>query len=271
MSTKFFELLPRHLEKRKSLGELAVKLNRTSTHCSIDSVHLKNELIHLHSLKEEVATAVNMLVEMDDYMVASKIEAIKITEEHGILAGIKADLNPRAAEKWTRMSLNWKIFLYSIRCFQDSIYKSILIASGEEVGRKASMSSCIESKNKWRDNSGVGKIIIDHLPEYPDWFIRTRDLRNELKKGLSVRSEWKSGEHFIVLKDEVWEGVYISAQKEYPLKLEFALESIQMCLDSMGLIRYAYDATQRRKKERAQRMADEFGHGKVNKEPNDRS
>jgi hypothetical protein len=67
------------------------------------------------------------------------------------------------------------------------------------------------SGDVWRDDAGVGKLTTANLPAYPGWFIRTRKLRNALKKGLSVQSVWRGREpeHFIVLCEKRWNGSMI--------------------------------------------------------------
>ena len=117
------------------------------------------------------------------------------------------------------------------------------------------MASCI-SGDVWRVDSSVGKLITEKLPAYPNWFIRTRKLRNALKKGLSVRSEWggREPEHFIVLCEKRWNGQATEHTEEYPLKFELARESLEMCVAVIDLIPIAFDEVMERKQARSRRM-----------------
>uniref|UniRef100_UPI0014851D9D hypothetical protein n=1 Tax=Cupriavidus sp. 2SB TaxID=2502199 RepID=UPI0014851D9D len=169
------------------------------------------------------------------------------------LGKLKQQGSLSTAHAWTRMSLSWKILLYSVRCFQDCTYKAILHAQQQGVGSRASMSTCAPD-DIWRSGAGVGKLIAEHLPGYPEWFIRTRKLRNKLKQGLSVQSVWKGREHFIVLCGKRWNGPYVENTEAHPLKFEFATECLEMCAAVANLIPVALNETRVRKQARALRM-----------------
>lgn len=242
-----------HIEKRQAVAKAAFELEHRSHSFKTDLEPLRNELLHLESLREEVVTAVSILLEADERIVESQVKADEIGAAGDELGKLKQQGSLSTAHAWTRMSLSWKIFLYSVRCFQDCTYKSILHAQQQGVGPRASMSTCAPD-GVWRDGAGVGKLIAEHLPGYPEWFIRTRKLRNKLKQGLSVQSVWKGREHFIVLCGKRWNGPYVESTEAHPLKFEFAKESLEMCAAVANLIPVALNETRVRKQARALRM-----------------
>lgn len=244
-----------HVGKREAVAKVTRELEYIRLSFVTDVKPLRDEFLHLQSLCEEIVAAVKILLETDVQIVDSQIRAEKCGEAGDEWGKLREQGSALTGEAWTRMSLSWKIFLYSVRCFQDSVYKAILHAQGQQAGPQASMSKCI-SDNVWRDDTTVGKLIAMHLPSYPNWFIRTRKLRNELKRGLSVESVWRGRkpEHFIVLCERRWNGCMIEKTAEHPLKLEFATESIKMCMAVVPMIQIASEETRERKHARSLRM-----------------
>lgn len=244
-----------HIGKRQAVRHAAWKLRNTRLSFTTDVEPLRNEFLRLQSLCEEVVGSVQILLETDDQIVKSHIKAVELGTAGDLWGMCKEHGSASAGEAWTRMSLSWKMFLYSVRCFQDCIYKAILHAKRERVGPGASMSRCL-SAGVWRQGSGVGALIHEHLPGYPSWFIQTRDLRNKLKSGLSVQSVWsgREPEHFIVLRVQRWNGCYIENIEEHPLKFDLAVESLEMCLAVARLVSLANDEWQSGKRARLQRM-----------------
>jgi len=244
-----------HIDKRRTITDLVFKLEHTSLTFSTQLEPLRNEFLHLQSLQDELITAVKILLETDVIIVDSQVKADALGESGSIFAKLKEQGSSATAHAWTRLSLSWKIFLYSARCFQDCVYKAILHAQHEPVGPQTSMSTCV-SGDAWRNEASVGKLIATRLPDYPNWFIRMRKLRNALKKGLSVQSVWQGQEHFIELCEQRWSDGFTENTKAYALKLEFAIESLKMCMASAELIRVAYDETRMRKEARRRRVAE---------------
>lgn len=244
-----------HVEKREAVIKIASQLEHMSLSYRTDVDSLRKDFLHLKSLREEVVEAVKILLETDVQIVNSQLKADELGAAGDEWGKLKEQGSVSTADAWTRMSLSWKILLYSVRCFQDCIYKAILHAQFEHAGPGASMSKCVNG-DAWRDDAPVGKLIATHLPAYPSWFIRTRKLRNELKKGLSVQSVWKGREpeHFIVLCEQRWNEYMIENTAEYALKLDFATECLEMCVAIFALIPIAFDEVKERKKARSRRM-----------------
>ena len=249
-----------HVEKRKAFAKLAAVMERKRLSFNSDAEILRNQFLHLEPLRQEVVSAAHLLLETDMQIVDAQLKADEIGAAGDLFGQLKAQGSASAAESWTRMSLGWKIFLYSVRCFQDCIYKAILQAQLQPAGPGSSMSSCI-SGNAWRVGSSVAKLINEKLPAYPDWFIRTRELRNALKSGLSVESVWRGREpeHCIVLCEQRWNGHMIENSKEYCLNFEFASESLEMCLAVIDLIPVAFDEMVERKQARCRRVQEMQG------------
>jgi hypothetical protein len=245
-----------HIEKQEDVIKAAWSLEHKSLSFRTDVEPLRKDFLHLKSLGEEVVAAVKILIETDEQIVNSQIRADELGAVGDDFGKLKEQGSASTTDAWTRMSLSWKTLLYSVRCFQDCIYRAILHAQFEQAGPWSSMSKCIHG-DAWRDDSAVGKLIAVHLPTYPIWFIRTRKLRNELKKGLNVTSVWRGREpeHFIVLCEQRWNGNMIENTAEYPLRLEFATESLEMCVAVAALIPIAFDEAQARKQARSQRTA----------------
>lgn len=248
-----------HIEKRLAVVNLVREFEHKRLSFQTDAEPLRNEFLRLESLQQEIIAAVKILIETDEQIIQSQLKADEIGESGNLFGKLKQQGSISTAEAWTRMSLSWKIFLYSVRCFQDSVYRAILCAQLESTGSRASMSTCVAG-DEWRSDSGVGRLITEILPTYPCWFIKTRKLRNALKKGLSVQSVWAKGkepEHFIVLCAKRWNGPYVENTEEHPLKFELATESLKMCVAVTQLIPIAYDRTQARKVARRQRQGQE--------------
>lgn len=133
----------------------------------------RHEFLSLEALREEIVTAAHMLVEIDRSIVLNKLSADELGRQGRTLDQLKAQGTVAELVAWTRMSLTWKVFLYSVRCFQDSAYKAILLAQGCPAGQGSSMKTCLKS-NEWQQNSLVGGLILKAIPAYPAWFVEMR-------------------------------------------------------------------------------------------------
>lgn len=247
-----------HTEKRRAIASVAREFEHKRLSFSTSSEPLRNEFLRLASLQEEVITAVKILIETDEQILRLQLKADEAGASGDLLGQLKQQGSKSTAEAWTRMSLSWKILFYSVRCFQDSVYRAIICAQLESSGIHASMSACVKD-GEWRGHSSVGRLIAETLPAYPRWFIHAREIRNALKKGLSVQSVWAGGqepEHFIVLCAKRWNGQFVENTEEYPLRFQLVLESLKMCMAVADLIPIAYEQTKARKLARKQRIAE---------------
>lgn len=99
------------------------------------------------------------------------------------------------------------------------------------------MTTCFESDK--RGDPKANRLMLERrVPEYGDWFQRMKGIRNELKRGLSVVSEWKRGEHIIQLSERYPDGDYVNSKNIRILSLDFAAECLRMC---SGAIRAVHD------------------------------
>jgi hypothetical protein len=69
---------------------------------------------------------------------------------------------------------------YFVRSLQDAVYRALLEANGQRAGDHTSMGDCAKNRD-----SLLHPVIDTGLPGYFDWFGEMRDLRNQMKIGLS--------------------------------------------------------------------------------------
>ncbi len=228
------------------------------------AIDLHKQLLHLDALREEVVTSAETLLEADAEIVGHKARAdMKLREALSPIAGqepapvlephqspllamsgtlslflaLKAGATAADARAWTRMSRDWKMLLYSVRCAQDCIYGALLLSQRQSIGQRASMTTCFELDK--RGNSKANSLMLERrVPGYGGWFLRMKGIRNELKRGLSVASEWKRGEHVIQLSERYPDGPYVNSKNIRILSLDFAAECLRMC---SGAIRAVHD------------------------------
>jgi hypothetical protein len=70
-----------------------------------------------------------------------------------------------------------KLFVFANRIYQDTVYRIYLETSGEKAG-SGSMSTGV------KEGSPMRALLDIRCPGYVEWFIRTRKLRDRLKRGL---------------------------------------------------------------------------------------
>lgn len=219
------------------------------------AIHLHKQLLHLDALREEVITCAETLLEADAEIVDHKARAdMRLREALSPAAGqepapalephqspllatsgtlslflaLKAGATEADARAWTRMSRDWKMLLYSVRCAQDCIYGALLLSQKQSIGQRASMTTCFELDKK--DNPKANSLMLERrVPGYGEWFVRMKGIRNELKRGLSVASAWTGGEHTIQLSELYPTGNFLSSKNVRVLSLDFAAECLRMC------------------------------------------
>jgi hypothetical protein len=78
-------------------------------------------------------------------------------------------------------------FMFLLRAAQDCIYRIMLDhAAGEIAGEDSSISKKIDETSltfNGATSSATGRVLNQHIPEYPTWFTEMRNLRNCLKRG----------------------------------------------------------------------------------------
>jgi hypothetical protein len=226
------------------------------------AIHLHKQLLHLGALREEVITCAETLLEADAEIVGHKARAnMKLREALSPTAGqepaptlelhqspllavpgalsmflaLKAGATEADARAWTRMSRDWKMLLYSLRCAQDCIYGALLLSQKQPIGKHASMSTCFEMDR--RGNPKANSLMLEkRVPGYGEWFRRMKGIRNELKRGLSVASEWSGGEHIIRLSELYPDGDFLSSKNVRTLSLDFAAECLRMCSEAIQAV-----------------------------------
>lgn len=257
-----------HEEKRKAveiaLNELrGVSLQFWRVLEGKSAIDLHKQLLHFEALREEVVTSTETLLEADLEIVGHKAradmklrEALSPTAEQEpapalephqspllaisgtsrLFLALKAGSTPADARAWTRMSRDWKMLLYSVRCAQDCIYGALLLSQEQPIGQRASMTTCFEL-DKRRKPKANSVMLERRVPGYGDWFQRMKEIRNELKRGLSVSSEWKDGEHVIRLSERYPDGYYVNEKNTRVLSLDFAAECLRMCSGAIRAVR----------------------------------
>jgi hypothetical protein len=219
-------------------------------------------MLHLEALRQEVVTSASTLLEADATLFTGKAEAdialkaalepdadrkqkavlephqSPILERSGTISlfnALKKGATEESAQTWTRMSRDWKMLLYSVRCLQDCIYRALLLVHGQPAGVRASMADCL--KMDGRGNRKPNAIMLDaRAPGYCEWFARMKKIRDELKRGLSVTSSWTAGEHSILLSERYPDGIYIASKNVRTLSLDFAAECVAMCTAAINAV-----------------------------------
>lgn len=260
MSNDALESFPEHEMKRKAVRQALRDLNQVNLYfwkyLDGDARNcLHKQLLHLKALREEIMTSVETLLEADAEIVACKARADKalraalsltddqkkdvvlephqssILRESGTLAlfnAVKLGATEADARAWTRMSRDWKMLLYSVRCAQDCIYGALLLVQGERAGARASMATCF--KDDRRGNPKPNHLMLEkRIPGFRAWFMLMKGIRDELKRGLAVASDWTAGEHAILLSEDYPVGSSVDSKNIRTLSLDFAAECLRMC------------------------------------------
>lgn len=249
-----------HEEKRKAVELALHELRGVSLQFwraleGESAINLHKQLLHLDALREEVVTSAETLLEADAEVVGHKAvadpkiraalspiageEPEPVLEPHQspllettgtlrMFLALKAAAIPADARAWTRMSRDWKMLLYSVRCVQDCIYGALLLSQGQPIGQRASMTTCFEPDRRGKPKAN-GVLLDRRVPGYGEWFQRMKGIRNELKRGLSVTSVWERGEHVIRLSERYPDGCYVNEKNIRVLSLDFAAECLRMC------------------------------------------
>lgn len=81
------------------------------------------------------------------------------------------------------LAVVYKALFFTLRALQDVEYATLLELVGQKAGSGTSMSKCFKSKERVASNNPVLLLIQRNIPLYEAWFIRFRNVRNELKTG----------------------------------------------------------------------------------------
>jgi hypothetical protein len=138
-------------------------------------------------------------------------------------------------QAWTRMSRDWKMLLYSVRCFQDCIYGLLLLIQGQSTGAYASMATCFKT-DKHGKRKPIAIMLDMRAPGYCEWFMKMKEIRDELKRGLSVASSWAAGEHSILLSELYPDGDSIASKNVRKLSLDFSADCLEMCSAAINAV-----------------------------------
>lgn len=267
MNSEVLENYPDHKIKREALKRAIFDFERISLNfwrnADAESRYkLHKQVLHLEALRQEVITSASTLLEADATIVTCKAvadKALKAALQPGADQDMKAVLEPHQSpilsqtgtislfnalklgateantQSWTRMSRDWKMLLYSVRCFQDCIYGLLLLIHGQPTGAYASMTTCFKT-----DRHGKRKplaIMLDmRAPGYCEWFMKMKEIRDELKRGLSVASSWTAGEHSILLSELYPDGDFIASKNVRKLSLDFSAECLEMCSAAINAV-----------------------------------
>lgn len=260
MQNEKLDSFPVHETKRKAVQLALCDLQGVSLQFwrSLEgesAINLHKQLLHLQALREEVITCAETLLEADAILTSRKIIAdMKLRAAHSptadqeplpplephqspllaqpdirrLFLALKANATEVDAQAWTRMSRDWKMLLYSVRCAQDCIYGALILSQKQPFGQRASMTTCFELDKRGNPKAN-GRMLERRVPGYGEWFLRMKGIRNELKRGLSVASEWNGGEHVIRLLELYPDGDFLKEKNVRILSLDFAAECLRMC------------------------------------------
>lgn len=267
MNTEALENYPNHKIKREAVRQAIVDLDWVDLNLwryveEKSQYDLHKQMLHLRALREEVITSASTLLEADATMVTRKAEADiafkaavepdadkkqkAVLEPHqspilertgtiSLLNALKIGATDADAQTWTRMSRDWKMLLYSVRCLQDCIYRALLLVQSQPTGAYSSMADCLKMDK--RGNRKSNAIMLDErAPGYCEWFMRMKKIRDELKRGLSVTSSWTAGEHSILISERYPDGIYIASKNVRTLSLDFAAECVAMCTAAINAV-----------------------------------
>jgi hypothetical protein len=267
MNTDALETYPNHKLKREAVKQAILALDGVSLNFwryveGESQYNLHKQMLHLRALREEVITSANTLLEVDATLVNCKAAADNalnaalqpeadqeqkaVLEPHqspillhsGTIAlfnALKLGATEANAQAWTRMSRDWKMLLYSVRCLQDCIYGALLLIQSQPIGAYASMATCLKLDKK--GNPKPNSIMLDtRAPGYCEWFMRMKEIRDELKRGLSVTSSWDAGEHSILLSELYPDGNFVANKNVRRLSLDFAAECVAMCTAAINAV-----------------------------------
>ena len=260
MNNETLDSFPVHETKRKAvqlairdLQGVSLQFWRALEGESVTNLH--KQLLHLHALREEVITCAETLLEADAALAGRKAIAdmqlgaalsstadqepppplephqsrlLAHPDTRRLFLALKANASEADAQAWTRMSRDWKMLLYSVRCAQDCIYGALLLSQKQSTGQHASMTTCFELDKRGSPKAN-SRMLEKRVPGYGEWFRRMKGIRNELKRGLSVASEWTSGEHTIRLSELYPDGNFVRSKNVRILSLDFAAECLRMC------------------------------------------
>lgn len=260
MNTETLDSYPNHKLNREAVKQAIIELSKVNLYFwryveEKSKLNLHKQMLHLEALREEVITSASTLLEEDATLFISKAEAdiainaalepdadktqkavlephqspiLELSGTISLLKALKKSATEEEAQTWTRMSRDWKMLLYSVRCLQDCIYGALLLVKNQPIGTYSSMAECLKM-DKRGNRKPSAAMLEARAPGYCEWFMRMKKIRDELKRGLSVTSSWGAGEHSILLSERYPSGNYIASKNVRTLSLDFAAECVAMC------------------------------------------
>jgi hypothetical protein len=85
------------------------------------------------------------------------------------------------------LAVIYKALFFTLRALQDIEYATLLELVGQPAGSGTSMSKCFKPKGDTASNNPILLKIRINIPLYEAWFLRFRNIRNQLKTG---RGHW---------------------------------------------------------------------------------
>ena len=128
-----------------------------------------------------------------------------------------------------------KAMYYFVRALQDAVYAALLEATGHRAGTYSSMQDCAK-----KATNPIRPLIERALPGYFAWFTDFRDIRNDMKLGVSTAFEFRGGagskQVRVILQDVDDAKRYVSFGRE------LSLVDMEICLThSAQLLQFAAD------------------------------
>lgn len=125
-----------------------------------------------------------------------------------------------------KLGVSFKSFFFSIRAYQDSLYKIILGIEGQSNGRKSSMKNAIDySNNNFNRSNPAGSLLALKCPDYANWFIALKENRDQLKYGMAV--SYNAGKNFETGETNVAIEMKVpNKKKSFPVGLDFITKSL---------------------------------------------
>jgi len=118
-------------------------------------------------------------------LAAAEVRRAEVRDEE-IAEWQRSDKRMAPRGEWdSRLSFQFaaavKAIFYFVRALQDAAYAALLEASGSKAGPYSSMNDCAK-----KESNPIRPLIDQALPDYFAWFTELRDIRNQMKLGLST-------------------------------------------------------------------------------------
>jgi hypothetical protein len=175
------------------------------------------------AIVEDISGFITLLIETHNrcHILCAKENAFAIG---GIPSNIKSisKSGNQLKEHQKQFAVCFKGIFIVLRSFQDRILCILQEIRGETSGRGTSMSNKLKNFTK----DPLGSEINSKIPNYFDWFLQFRDLRNKMKYGLEVYSGFHANKDELLILLNIREVRQKGDRKVYALTEALSLRDI---------------------------------------------